>query len=272
VPGDKSAVRAFWDQGPCGEIYATGSDRPQQLAAQARERYRLEPHIAEFAGFREAAGKKVLEVGVGMGADHLEFAKAGPRLLIGIDLTDRGVAITRERFELAGYTPNVHLGDAENLPFPSDFFDIVYSYGVLHHSPDTEKAVREVFRVLAPGGTARIMIYSKYSMVGYMLWLRYGLFTGKPWQSLKEIYRTRLESPGTQAFTIAEARKFFAGFKLISLRTPLGFGDLLQGQAGQRHGGVVLSLARRFYPRGLIKKMFANHGLGMMIVAVKPQV
>lgn len=269
MKSNKQAVADYWGQASCGERYSSGDTRLSRLDSQAEQRYRLEPYIREFADFSSAAGKRVLEIGVGMGADHLEFAKAHPASLRGIDLTERAVEFTRDRLELHGFVPAVQVADAEALPFEDESFDIVYSYGVLHHSPDTPQAIREVHRVLAPGGVARIMIYHRYSMVGYLLWLRYGLLAGAPGMPLREIYARFLESPGTQAFTKAEALEMFRKFRKVSISTPLGFGDLLEGEVGQRHKGTLLNLAKRIYPRWLIRRAFPNHGLAMMIWAEK---
>jgi hypothetical protein len=93
------------------------------------------------------------------------------------------------------------------------------------------------------------MIYHKYSMVGYMLWLRYALMRFKPFMTLNEIYSRHLESPGTKAYSIQEAYKLFSGAKDIKIKTILGHGDLLTSQAGQRHKGIFLSIARLLLPR-----------------------
>src|SRR5712691_1878730 len=174
----KERVRGFWEKSACGEVYATGSSLETALSAQAKTRYALEPYIKDLAGFSEAAGRDVLEIGVGMGADHAEWAKNRPQSLIGIDLTLRAVNYTRRRLNLDGLRSNLLVTDAERLPFADVSFDLVYSWGVLHHTPDTARAVREVLRVLRPGGVARIMIYHTHSLVGYMLWIRYGLLRG----------------------------------------------------------------------------------------------
>ena len=266
---DKLAVKEFWNSQSCGEVYTRGDTPQAALERQAAERYRLEPNIPVFAGFDDAPGRDVLEIGVGMGADHLEWAKRGPRSLTGIDLTERAVAFTKARLEYYGLQSDVRAGDAENLPFADNSFDIVYSYGVLHHSPDTAQCLREVRRVLRPGGSARIMIYHRRSMVGYMLWARYALAAGRPWLSLTEIYAQHLESPGTKAFSVAEARAMLAGFSSLEIETPVGFGDLLMGEVGQRHRGALLSAAKRLYPRWLVRMALPNHGLGMLIRARK---
>ncbi len=161
-------VEDFWDRSSCGERLATGPTEREKYEAQGRARFELEP-IPELAKFAEGAGKDVLEIGVGMGADHLEWAKSAPRSLTGIDLTERAIEHTKRRFEAHGLASNLSRGNAEALPFDDESFDLVYSFGVLHHTPDTPRAVREVFRVLRPGGIARIMIYHTYSLTGYML-------------------------------------------------------------------------------------------------------
>lgn len=265
----KESVRDFWNEKACGEVYAAGTILREQLENQARARYALEPIIHVFADFPSGAGKEVLEIGVGMGADHLEWAKGRPRFLTGIDLTDRAVRFTADRLDLYGLRSDLRLADAENLPFPDASFDIVYSYGVLHHSPDTARAVQEVHRVLRPGGTAKIMIYHAHSVVGYMLWLRYGLLRFRPLRPLRDIYAHHLESPGTKAFTMAEARSLFALFSTADLRVALGPGDLLEGAVGQRHSGLLLSVAKAVWPRWFIRRAMKGHGLGLLITAVK---
>ena len=171
----KEAVRNFWNADPCGTRYL---ENDEAFEAHARERYRLEPYIHDFARFSSSKGLKVLEVGVGMGADYLEWLKAGAHAT-GIDLSSASLDRARRRCELAGYTPDLRVADAEHLPFPDNSFDIVYSYGVMHHSPDTPRCLQEALRVLKPGGQARIMMYHHPSWTGLMLWLRYGLLRGK---------------------------------------------------------------------------------------------
>jgi SAM-dependent methyltransferase len=259
----KTRVRDFWDRASCGEqLYLKGEDRAA-FDEQRRIRYELEP-IREFARFDSFRDQATLEIGVGLGADHQSLAEAGARLT-GIDLTPRAIEFTRARFELFGLKSDLRVADAENLPFPDRAFDAVYSWGVIHHSPDTPRAAAEIFRVLRPGGIARVMIYHRWSMVGYMLWLRYGLGALRPWRNLTHIYSHYLESPGTQAFTVNEAKAMFRDFSVVKISTPLGHGDLLTSSAGQRHGGLVLKVARRVWPRWFIRRCLADYGLGMMI-------
>jgi ubiquinone/menaquinone biosynthesis C-methylase UbiE len=163
----------------------------------------------------------------------------------------------------------LRVADAEALPFDDNSFDVVYSWGVLHHSPDTPRALREVHRVLRPGGRARVMIYHKYSPVGYMLWARYALLRGRPFRNLDDVYFHHLESPGTKAYTVPQAREMCRDFSRVNARAMLGFGDLLQGEVGQRHRGPLLTLAKKLYPRPLVKLLFRRQGLLLLIDAIK---
>ena len=263
----KEDVRTFWNTAVCGAALLDSADAAG-YALQSERRFTLEPFIANLARFSESRGKRVLEIGVGLGADHQRFAEAGAKLF-GIDLTERAVEHTIRRLRLLGLPSRVTVGDAERLNFPDQYFDVVYSWGVLHHSPDTQKAVGEVFRVLKKGGAARIMVYHKWSVVGMMLWFRYGALRLRPWTGLAHIYSRYLESPGTKAYSVAEARELFRDFTDVRITTRLGHGDLLDSEAGQRHRGPMLSLARAVWPRRLLKRFCPGLGLFMLIEAQK---
>lgn len=264
----KQQVHNFWNEASCGEnLYLQTTDRTGYIT-QSTERYRLEPFIVPFADFETAKGKVVLEIGVGLGADHQRFAESGADLY-GIDLTERAVEHTRRRLTLFGLNSSLKVGDAERLEFPDENFDLVYSWGVLHHSPDTPKAIAEVFRVLKRGGEAKIMIYHTWSMIGAMLWLRYALLTGRPWRSLRDIYAHHLESPGTKAYSYAEARQLFSQFTDVKISTPLTHGDLLESDVGQRHRGIALTTAKVLWPRWFIRRFLPSVGLFMLIKARK---
>jgi ubiquinone/menaquinone biosynthesis C-methylase UbiE len=264
----KQRVRDFWEEASCGEALNLPDVTKEGYRREADARYRNEPYIVPFAAFPLSNGKKVLEIGVGLGADHQRFAEAGA-ILSGVDLTQRAIDHARRRLGLFGLRSELQVMDAEQLGFTDEFFDIVYSWGVLMATPETPKAIREVHRVLKPGGVAKIMIYQKYSFVGYMLWLRYALLRLKPFTSLDAIYDRYLESPGMKAYSVHEARKLFDRFRNIDITLELTHADLLTSGAGQRHRGLLLSLGRRVWPRALIRRWFPRHGLYMLISCTK---
>jgi ubiquinone/menaquinone biosynthesis C-methylase UbiE len=266
---NNSAVHDFWNEAACGEAsYAVGTEASERFLSQRLVRYQLEPFIAPFARFEDGTGRDVLEVGVGMGADHEQWALNRPRRLCGVDLTERAIDLTQERLALSGLHSELQTADAEQLPFPDASFDIVYSWGVLHHSSSTEQAIREVARVMKPGGVARLMIYHKWSIVGLMLWLRYGRFSS----NLATIYANRLESPGTKAYSTREATAMIeaSGLRPIATRIQLSPGDLLSGATGQRHHSRLLSIVRHLWPRPILRIVARRLGLYLMLEAVRP--
>ena len=259
-------VKNFWDRASCGEVYSQGKDEREKYSSQAGTRYELEPYILTFAEFDLARGKDALEIGVGMGADHQRLAEAAPKTLHGVDLTERAIEHTKARLSAFGLHSELATANAESLPFADSSFDYVYSWGVIHHSPDTHQAAHEIYRVLRAGGRAKVMIYHRYSMVGYMLWTKYGLLAGKPLTSLDTIYRDHLESPGTKAYSVREATAMFSKFRVRKVESLLSFGDLLLGEVGQRHRGTLLTLAKTLYPRPVIRFAASHLHLGLYLL------
>src|SRR6185369_6893535 len=159
----KDRVRAFWQENPCGTKFADAPPGSRKFYELVEEhRYTKEWHIPIAAGFSQSKNLNVLEVGCGLGTDGAQFAKAGA-IYTGIDLTDAAVDLAKRRFELFQLPGTFCVADAERLEFPDNTFDIVYSHGVLHHTPDTAAAVREIHRVLRPGGKAVVMLYHRDS-------------------------------------------------------------------------------------------------------------
>jgi SAM-dependent methyltransferase len=235
----KEQVRAFWEAEACGERYGS---------AQDRLRYELEPEIIAFADFPSAEAERVLEIGVGMGADLLRWARAGA-LVTGVDLTERAVAISRQRLSEAALSADVRTADAEALPFADGSFDLVYSWGVLHHTPRPVQALQEAQRVLAPGGRLKLMLYHRRSWVALAAWARYGLLRAKPWLSVRDAV-AHVESPGTQAFTAAEVRQMLGPLRDLRVRPVLTHWDrrLAPGVSrllGGRFGWFLLVEARK---------------------------
>lgn len=262
----KQAVQAHWQEQPCGSRDIPTSDRRRFFTEIERERYEWEPYIKPFARFPEGRGRRVLEIGVGAGTDFINWVRNGA-IATGIDLTEQGVALTRERLALEGLRAEVQRADAEALPFPDGHFDFVYSYGVLHHSPDTAGCVREVHRVLKPGGIARIMVYNPNSWVGFMLWTIHCAGKLQPWKSPRWAMYHHLESPGTKGYTVPEARKLFGAFSRVEARTQLSHGDQLLMRPAKKR--LHYRLAWSLYPRWLVRLSGNRFGTGVLIDAVK---
>lgn len=169
----KRRVREYWNARPCGTQFTSLEPGTKEFFDEVeRFRYRAQPFMDRVAGFRRYRGKDLLEIGCGLGTDLLQFARGGARVT-GVDLTENSVDLVRRRFALERLPVNALMADAENLPFPDGTFDVVYSFGVLHHTPDTQSAVEQIHRVLKPRGTAIVMLYHRHSL---RVWLGIPLF------------------------------------------------------------------------------------------------
>ena len=267
----KKSVKQHWEDETCGTRYG------DEICTN---RYKLEPYIHPFADFASGKNKKVLEIGVGAGCDFSHWIDAGATAT-GVDLTEAAIKETQKRLEHSR-AANFKLlsADAENLPFHDDEFDIIYSWGVLHHTPDTFRAFSEAFRVLKYGGVLKAMIYHVPSWTGFLLWIQHCLLKGKFWRGVKWAIFHHLESPGTKAYTVASAREMLIkiGFKNIHLKTKLCAGDLLTIKPSKKYQSTIYKIIWKLYPRWLVKLLGRpakrgagdRFGLNLLITAQKP--
>jgi SAM-dependent methyltransferase len=162
------------------------------------ERYSIYPWLCDAAEFRKHAGEKILEIGCGTGSDLLQFAKHGA-IATGVDLTAKHVELARER---VGDLAIVHHADMRYLPFEDGSFDYVYSHGVLMCSDEPEKVVREIYRVLRPGGRFNVHVYAFWSYFTLWRFLRYGT-------KLKLHFENSLAPVHVDLYTARELRQLF---------------------------------------------------------------
>lgn len=243
---DKQAVAQFWEREACGERYGDDQDRI---------RYELEPEILRVADFASARGQRVLEIGVGMGADCIRWARAGADV-VGVDLTGRAVSLTTQRLVEEGLRGDVRIADAESLPFEDGSFDVVWSWGVLHHTPRADQALLEAARVLKSGGRFAVMVYHRRSWLALAAWVRFGLLKGRPFRSLSQAV-AHVESPGTRAYTVQEVARLLAPhLDPLSVRPVLTHWDRrvapgLAALAGDRFGWFLVIEGMRSGPKTL---------------------
>ena len=196
----------------------------QWFNAIAEARYSLYyPYLEEAAEFRWHSKERVLEVGVGLGTDLISYAKHGS-LVYGIDLGVDQIEYTKKNFKVSGQTfKQLRQGNAENLPFKNDFFDLVYSFGVLHHTPNTERALREVHRVLKKDGQAIVMLYARGWKHYVKRCLIHGILLGKyfklgSWQAVyNDVSEVNGNSPKTGVYTKKQVRAMFSAFSYIEV-------------------------------------------------------
>ena len=145
-------IRDFWNKHPCGSKKSSNETGTKEFYEQVeKHRYKVEYHLPKVAQFQKQRGKKVLEIGCGLGTDLLQFARNGA-IVTGVDLTPRSIELTKKRFEIYNLPGEFKVVNAEELPFEDNSFDFVYSHGVIHHTPNTEKVIENIRRVLKPDG------------------------------------------------------------------------------------------------------------------------
>ena len=154
-----------------------------------------------------------------------------------------------------------------NSLFPDSVFVILFSSGVLHHSPS--RVIREFYRVLRPEGISRILIYSKYPLVRFMLWLHYWLSLFMSLTSLDAIHFRHFESPGAKVYTSMQSLQRFSDFTYASISTSLCHAVLLKSELVQFHRSLSLSFVRIIWPRWVIRQFFQNYGLTMLVTTYK---
>lgn len=158
----KNEAQEQWNTTPCGSVEGN-KDTLEYFLEVEKNRYEdYGSWMKDFFNFSQYAGKKVLEIGFGQGTDLCQFASAGAECF-GVDITENHFKLAQRNFSLRGLNAHLYLEDASKLHFEDNTFDVVYSFGVLHHTPDTIRCISEAYRVLKPGGKLLIAFYHKFS-------------------------------------------------------------------------------------------------------------
>jgi ubiquinone/menaquinone biosynthesis C-methylase UbiE len=165
-----------WNTNPCGALPAASYDRLFFERVEA-DRYRQRYWQQGYFDYQSFRGRRVLEIGVGLGTDLKQFARNGADCF-GVDITDTHLQLTRKNFRTEGLKVDLYKADAVWLPFHDNYFDCVYSFGVLHHIPDVEIVLAEAKRVLKSGGLFQVAVYHIYSIHTFTLLIR-AMATGK---------------------------------------------------------------------------------------------
>jgi ubiquinone/menaquinone biosynthesis C-methylase UbiE len=206
-------VQAYWDARPCNLRHSPKKIGSREYFDEVEARkYFIEPHIPAFADFPRWDGKRVLEVGCGIGTDTINFARHGASVAA-VDLSEQSLAIAQERAKVFGLSDKIkfHHANAEQLSstLPMEKFDLVYAFGVIHHSPNPARVLAEVRRYMRPGSKLKLMVYHRNSWKVLWILLTYG--HGRFW-NLKELVARHSEAqtgcPVTYTYSRSEGRRF----------------------------------------------------------------
>jgi 2-polyprenyl-3-methyl-5-hydroxy-6-metoxy-1,4-benzoquinol methylase len=171
-------VREYWDNRPCNIRHSPKPVGTREYFDEVETRkYFVEPHILRFAEFERWRGKRVLEIGCGIGTDTARFARSGADVTA-VDLSTRSLEVARRRMEVYGVTDRVRFfsGSAEDLAriVPPEPYDLIYSFGVIHHTPHPERVLDQIRNYVRPGSTVKVMVYNHYSWKVFWILLTYG--------------------------------------------------------------------------------------------------
>jgi len=191
----------YWNRQPCNINHSTEPVGTETYFNEVTaKRYRAEPHILDFAGFHLWRGRKVLEIGCGIGTDAEQFARHGAEY-VGIDISQESLDICRKRFDVYGLNGEFHLGSVTDLDFLKSLgeFDLVYSYGVLHHFPGMRDHLTHISQILHRDAELRFMVYAKNSWKYAMI------------QKGLDQFEAQAQCPYAEAFTRDEIHSLTEG-------------------------------------------------------------
>jgi ubiquinone/menaquinone biosynthesis C-methylase UbiE len=219
------AVRDFWNARPCNIRHS-----PKPLGTREyfddveTRRYYVHPYLPAFAEFDRWRGKRVLEVGCGIGTDTMSFLRAGADVTA-VDLSSESLNVARRRARTYGFEDRIHFfeANAEQLAetVPAEPYDLVYSFGVLHHTPHPDRAFDQIRAYLSPGGTLKIMMY--YTCSWKVLWAVLGYGRGRFWDWRRIIAQhseAQTGCPVTYTYTKTELTELLRrhGFRVTDVR------------------------------------------------------
>jgi len=217
-------VRDFWNRRPCNIRHSPRPVGTREYFDEVEARkYFVEPHILRFAEFPRWRGKKVLEIGCGIGTDAINFARAGA-WVTAMELSENSLEIAKQRARVYGLQDRIrfYCGNAEKLSafLPVEPYDLVYSFGVIHHTPYPERVIDEIRHYVQPSSTVKIMVYHRYSWKVLWILLTYG--QGRFWR-LAELVAQHSEAetgcPVTYTFTKRELSELLEdhGFRVVEM-------------------------------------------------------
>lgn len=219
--GSIPEVREYWDRRPCNIRHSTKPVGSREYFDEVEARkYFVEPHIPAFAQFERWKGKKVLEIGCGLGTDSINFARAGAQITV-VDISEKSLELCRQRFRVFGLDARFYAGNAEELSsfVPMEQYDLIYSFGVIHHTPNPDRVFQQLKQYCKPDTELRVMLYSRWSWK--VFWIIAGYGKGAFWRA-DELVRTYSEAqtgcPVTYYYSFDGVRKLMKDYRVQSLR------------------------------------------------------
>jgi 2-polyprenyl-3-methyl-5-hydroxy-6-metoxy-1,4-benzoquinol methylase len=197
-------ITNYWNNQPCNIKHSNKEIGSKEYFEEVTKRkYLVEPHILEFANFSKYRNKKVLEIGCGIGTTAQSFMENGS-IYEGIDISEKSINIAKKRLDIFNLTGKFSVQNIEEY-LSNVKYDLVYSFGVLHHTPNIKRAIDNIYDLLEEGGEFKLMLYAKNSLKYFKI--KDGL----------EQYEAQNCVPIANVYTNEEVHKLLENFKNIEI-------------------------------------------------------
>ena len=216
-------VQDYWDKNPCNIKRSRAEIGSKKWCEDTKKnKYYVEGHIPKFAEFEKWKGKKILEIGCGIGITTCSFARAGAEI-VALDLSEKSLELAKKRAEVFGLSDRItfYRGNAEKLDeiIPAQKFDLIWSFGVIHHTPNPENVIKCIKGYMSPSTELRLMVYNKWSWKVFWILIRYG--KGAFWNINKLVAQNseaQTGCPVTYTYTKGSIKKLLKGFEIKNLK------------------------------------------------------
>lgn len=215
-------VQDYWDRRPCNIRHSPAPVGTREYFDQVEQRkYFVEPHIPAFAEFSNWKDKRVLEIGSGIGTDTISFARAGAQVTA-VDLSGESLKLAQVRAQIFDLQDRItfYQGNSEQLSqfVPVESYDLVYSFGVIHHTPHPDRIVSEIKKYLRPDSELRIMLYSKVSYKLFWVMREEGVWDmGRMDELIARNSEAQTGCPVTYTYTFDEVGRLLKGFEILDI-------------------------------------------------------
>src|SRR5580704_1022440 len=271
MPKSIADVRRYWDDRPRNIRHSPKPIGSREYFDEVEARkYFVEPHIPGFAEFERWKGKRVLEVGCGIGTDSINFARAGAELTA-VDLSGESLHVTKQRATVMGVEDRIEFvqANAEELTsaVSGGEYDLIYSFGVIHHTPRPEAALAEMRKLAAPGGTLKVMVYHRRSWK--VLWILAAEGHGRFWDAdelITKYSEAQTGCPVTYSYSRSEGRELVepARFQVTEVSVDHVFPYRVRDYVEYRY---VKEPYFRWMPEPLFRAFERRFGWHLMITA-----
>lgn len=262
-------VRDFWNRRPCNIRHSVSPIGTKKYFDEVeRRKYFVEPHIPKFADFNKWKNKKVLEIGCGIGTDTMNFVRNGASVTA-VEVSNESLKIAKQRAKTFGFQNRIkfYLANAEKLSkvVPVQPYDLIYSFGVIHHSPNPEKIINEIKKYTDRHSIMKIMVYNRYSWK--VFWILFKYAKGKFWKLDKvvaENSEAATGSPVTYIYSKKQASNLLSGFKITKMSVDHIFPYDIPEYIKYRYKKVWYF---RYLPRRLFRWLETTFGWHLLITA-----